>query len=153
MRAAVIARAADADVVIKAAAVADFKPVDPASTKLKKSSGAPEIRLVPTPDILKELGSDASLRKPGRVLVGFAAETESDPEGLAAYAEGKRSDKGADIIVANDVASADSGFGVDTNRAVIATAAGARDLGLVSKRDLARELIDEVIRLRGTPDV
>jgi phosphopantothenoylcysteine decarboxylase/phosphopantothenate--cysteine ligase len=152
MRSAVVARSADADVIVKAAAVADFKPEVVATSKIKKSSGVPDIRLTPTPDILKELGTDGSLRRAGSILVGFAAETESDPRDLAAYALEKLSAKGADIIVANDVASSDSGFGAKTNRAVIATTGGVRELGLVSKRDLARELIDEIIRLRVAAD-
>lgn len=150
MRCAVVARSTESDVIVKAAAVADFKPEVVASSKIKKSSGPPEIRLVPTPDILRELGTDGSIRKAGSILVGFAAETEADPRGLAAYAQEKLTAKGADIIVANDVASSDSGFGVETNRAVIATAGGVRELGLVSKRDLARGLVDEIIRQRGS---
>jgi phosphopantothenoylcysteine decarboxylase/phosphopantothenate--cysteine ligase len=79
--------------------------------------------------------------------VGFAAETEPDPGKLAEVAEEKRRAKHADVIVANDVASADSGFGVRTNRAVIASPAGTRDAGLVTKRGLAQALLDEVVDL------
>jgi phosphopantothenoylcysteine decarboxylase/phosphopantothenate--cysteine ligase len=153
MRTAVFEAAADADAVIKAAAVADFKPERAAGKKLKKAAGAPEVELVPTPDILKELGQSPELRKPGSLLVGFAAETESDPEELGRLAAAKRSAKGADVIVANDVSSSDSGFGVRTNRAVIAGPEGIADVGLVTKTALAEAVIDEVVRLlRGRSD-
>lgn len=148
MRTAVLELADDADVIVKAAAVADFMPRRAEAKKLKKATGPPEIELVPTPDILKELGSAPGSRKPGSLLVGFAAETESDPRALAELASDKRRSKGADLIVANDVASSDSGFGVRTNRAVIATAEGTNDLGLVSKTALARALWDEIVRAR-----
>jgi phosphopantothenoylcysteine decarboxylase/phosphopantothenate--cysteine ligase len=148
MRSAVLELADDADVIVKAAAVADFMPRRSVAKKLKKASGPPEIELVPTPDILKELGGEPDGRKPGSLLVGFAAETESDPLALAELAADKRRSKGADLIVANDVASSDSGFGVRTNRAVIATADGTNDLGLVSKSALARALWDEIVRTK-----
>jgi phosphopantothenoylcysteine decarboxylase/phosphopantothenate--cysteine ligase len=146
MRDAVLAAAPDADAIVKAAAVADFRPESAAERKLKKAAGAPEVRLVPTVDILAELGRSPGLRKPGGILVGFAAETESDPARLAEVARAKLRAKGADMIVANDVASADSGFGTRTNRAVMAAADGVTDLGLVSKRALARALVDEIVR-------
>jgi phosphopantothenoylcysteine decarboxylase/phosphopantothenate--cysteine ligase len=144
---AVIRRSPDADVVIKAAAVADFTPDASAPKKLKKGAGPPEIRLVPTIDILATLGSHPELRKPGGILVGFAAETEPDPTRLAALAEEKRVAKGADMIVANEVGVPDSGFRAETNRAVIATTAGLEDLGLVGKTSLAEILLDHVVRL------
>ena len=149
MREAVLSVAAQADAIVKAAAVADFRPRSRATAKLKKAEGAPEVELVATPDILSELGAHPELRAPGSVLVGFAAETEPDPEQLARLAEQKRRSKGADVIVANDVASSDSGFGVRTNRAVLATADGVVDLGLVTKRALAGALVDHLAsRLR-----
>ena len=147
MREAVLAAAPDADVVVMAAAVADFRPGSSAERKLKKAQGPPEVRLEATADILAELGADPSLRKAGGLLVGFAAETEPDPGRLAAVAREKLASKGADVLVANDVASSDSGFGTRTNRAVIATRHDARDVGLVTKRDLARELLREVAAL------
>jgi phosphopantothenoylcysteine decarboxylase/phosphopantothenate--cysteine ligase len=144
MRAAVLERAPDADVIVKAAAVADFRPKSAAGQKLKKAAGPPDVVLVPNPDILAELGRSSALRKPGSVLVGFAAETEADPARLAALAEEKRASKGADVIVANDVSSPDSGFAVRTNRAVIARRDGTTDLGLVSKDALADAILHEV---------
>jgi phosphopantothenoylcysteine decarboxylase/phosphopantothenate--cysteine ligase len=145
MRAAVFDAAPDADVVIKAAAVADWQADSRSDRKLKKAEGPPAIHLVPTPDILAELGATPSLRKADSILVGFAAETEPDPEKLAELAQGKLSSKGADLIVANDVSSHDSGFEVPTNRAVLASADGVQDVGLVTKRALARALVDRVV--------
>jgi phosphopantothenoylcysteine decarboxylase/phosphopantothenate--cysteine ligase len=146
---AVLARAAASDVIVKAAAVADFRPVDPAAGKIKKDAGPPEIRLVPTTDILAHLGSSPTLRKAGGVLVGFAAETEPDPARLGALAERKRTSKGADLVVANEVGVADSGFNVHTNRVVIAGPEGLDDLGLVTKEALASLLLDRVASLLG----
>ena len=147
MRDEVFGAASDADAVIKAAAVADWQADQRAEKKLKKAEGAPDIHLVPTPDILAELGSTPSARKPGGILVGFAAETEPDPERLAEVAENKRTSKGADMIVANDVSSPDSGFEVPTNRAVIAAPDGITDVGLVTKSALAEALVDRVVAL------
>ena len=147
MRDAVLDRAGGADAIIKAAAVSDFKPRHSAVHKLKKAEGPPAVDLVPTPDILAELGSNRSLMKPDAVLVGFAAETESDPSKLAALATKKRESKKADVIVANDVGSNDSGFGVRTNRAVIAGPDGISDVGLVTKSALAEALVQEIAEL------
>ena len=144
MRAAVLDAAPDADAIVKAAAVADWQADTRAERKLKKAEGPPSIHLVPTPDILAELGATPALRKQGSVLVGFAAETEPDPIKLAELARGKLAAKGADLIVANDVSSHDSGFEVPTNRAVIASAAEVEEVGLVTKRALARALIDRI---------
>ena len=153
MHDAVLATAPDADAMVMAAAVADFKPDRASPAKLKKAEGPPEITLVPTTDILAELGgpSGARYRKPSGILVGFAAETESDPERLTELARQKRAAKGADVVVANDVASADSGFEVPTNRAVIADRAGVTDLGLVTKTALARALDDRISALLSQP--
>ncbi len=147
MRDAVLALAGSADVIVKAAAVSDFRPSLRSAHKLKKSDGPPDVVLVPTPDILAELGHHESLRKPGSVLVGFAAETEADPTKLASLATKKLQSKKADVIVANDVGSNDSGFGVRTNRAVLATAEEITDVGLVTKAALAEALIQKVSEL------
>ena len=147
MRAAVLGITSDADVIVKAAAVADFKPVAHADKKLKKAEGPPEVVLEPTPDILAELGANPALRKAGSVLVGFAAETEESVERLKELARGKLESKGADMIVANEVGTHDSGFGMRTNRAVIATNADVVDAGLVTKEALATALIDRVVDL------
>jgi phosphopantothenoylcysteine decarboxylase / phosphopantothenate---cysteine ligase len=147
LRAAVLDRAGAADIVVKAAAVADFRPEQSAAIKLKKALGPPEVKLVPNPDILSELGHSPEARKPGGVLVGFAAETEPDPGRLATLAEDKRRNKGADLIIANDVASPDSGFSVRTNRAVIAGPDEVLDVGLVTKTQLAEAILDAAGRL------
>jgi phosphopantothenoylcysteine decarboxylase/phosphopantothenate--cysteine ligase len=147
MREAVLAEAPVADAIVKAAAVADFRPEAHTDRKLKKAEGPPNVTLVPTPDILAELGADPGLRKAGGVLVGFAAETEPDPRKLADLARSKLASKGADVIVANDVSSPDSGFEVPTNRAVIADRRGVTDVGLVTKTQLAKAVMDEIARM------
>jgi phosphopantothenoylcysteine decarboxylase/phosphopantothenate--cysteine ligase len=147
MRDAVMDRAGAMDAIVKAAAVADFRPITHADQKLKKADGPPDIVLESAPDILSELGASRSILKPGGVVIGFAAETQPDPGELAKLAESKRASKNADVIVANDVGSADSGFEVHTNRAVIAAADGITDVGLVTKRALARALVDKIVAL------
>lgn len=147
MRDAVFEAAPEVDVIVKAAAVADFRPATHVDHKLKKSAGPPEITLVPTADILAELGSKPEARKPGAILVGFAAETEPDAGGLTALALKKLDKKKADLIVANDVGSGDSGFDVPTNRAVIASRDGVIDVGLVTKDALATALMDHIADL------
>jgi phosphopantothenoylcysteine decarboxylase/phosphopantothenate--cysteine ligase len=147
MLAAVLDHSPTADVIVKAAAVADFRPESSAAVKLKKAAGPPEVVLIPNRDILSELGHSSEFRKGGSILVGFAAETEPDPAGLARLAVEKLESKAADLIVANDVSSPDSGFSVRTNRAVIASRAGTADVGLVTKDELARLLIDHVVNL------
>ncbi len=138
---AVAARFGDVDVVVMAAAVADFRPKVAAPSKLKKAEGAPEIILEPTPDILAALGS----AKEGQFLVGFAAETEQ----LVAYATAKMAAKRVDLMVANDVSSADSGFEVDTNRAVLITPAGeTTELPHMTKFELAEAIWDRVKEAR-----
>ncbi len=147
MHDAVLAHASDADVIVKAAAVADFRPEIAADSKLKKDAGPPEVRLVPTVDILKELGHSSGLRKPGGILVGFAAETVRDEEQLVELARHKLEIKGADMVVANQVGVPDSGFEVPTNRAVIVTRTDVDRLGLVTKLGLAKRLLDDIAGL------
>jgi phosphopantothenoylcysteine decarboxylase/phosphopantothenate--cysteine ligase len=147
MRAAVLDHAPAADAIVKAAAVADFRPESSAAVKLKKAAGPPEVVLIPNRDILSELGHSTQFRREGAILVGFAAETEPDPAALARLAGEKLRSKGADLIVANDVSSPDSGFSVRTNRAVIASRAGTTDVGLVTKEALAEAIIDSIVAL------
>ncbi|MGH8993103.1 MAG: bifunctional phosphopantothenoylcysteine decarboxylase/phosphopantothenate--cysteine ligase CoaBC [Acidimicrobiia bacterium] len=138
---AVTARFGDVDVVVMAAAVADFRPKVAAPSKLKKAEGAPEIILEPTPDILAALGS----AKQGQFLVGFAAETEQ----LVSHATAKMAAKRVDLMVANDVSAADSGFEVDTNRAVLITPAGEQtELPHMTKIELAEAIWDRVREAR-----
>jgi phosphopantothenoylcysteine decarboxylase / phosphopantothenate---cysteine ligase len=134
---AVFARYAESDVVVMAAAVADFRPKAVAPDKLKKHDGVPEIVLEPTPDILATLGE----RKEHQLLVGFAAETEQ----LREHAAAKLRAKHVDLMVANDVSAPDAGFEVDTNRALLLdSSGGAEELPLQSKHDLADAILDRV---------
>jgi phosphopantothenoylcysteine decarboxylase / phosphopantothenate---cysteine ligase len=144
---AVMEVAPEADVIVKSAAVADFKPETEVNFKLKKAEGPPPVTLVPTIDILAELGSHPERRKANGILVGFAAESQPDSQKLGELAQLKREQKHADLIVANDVSSPDSGFDVRTNRAVLSDELGITDLGLVTKKGLAHGLIDEVVEL------
>jgi phosphopantothenoylcysteine decarboxylase/phosphopantothenate--cysteine ligase len=141
MAAAVAARFGAVDVVVMAAAVADFRPKVAAPSKLKKAEGAPELILEPTPDILADLGS----AKAGQFLVGFAAETEQ----LVEHARAKMAAKRIDLMVANDVSAADSGFEVDTNRAVLITPGGdTTELPHMTKTELAEAIWDRVRETR-----
>jgi len=145
MRDAVMGRAAAADAVIMAAAVADFRPKAAATEKIKKADGVPEIVLEPTVDILAELGRT---KRGGQVVVGFAAETERLREHAAAKLMAKR----VDLMVANDVAAPDSGFEVDTNRALVLGADGsAEETPLLTKEALAGVVLDRVAALLGGP--
>jgi phosphopantothenoylcysteine decarboxylase / phosphopantothenate---cysteine ligase len=140
MRAAVLDRFAGVQVVVKAAAVADYRPAQPRGRKIKKQEAALRLDLEPTPDILGELGR----RKQGQVLVGFAAETDD----VVANARDKLAKKNLDLIVANDVSAADAGFGVDTNRVTIVGRSGAAEaLPLLSKREVADRILDRVVAL------
>jgi phosphopantothenoylcysteine decarboxylase / phosphopantothenate---cysteine ligase len=130
------------DVVVMAAAVADFRPVQVAAGKIKKHAGVPEIALEPTPDILAALGA----RKPaGQVLVGFAAETDD----LAANAMSKLERKRLDLIVANDVSAPATGFQHDTN-AVTLFSPGEPPitLPLADKRTIAAGVLDKIVAIR-----
>jgi phosphopantothenoylcysteine decarboxylase/phosphopantothenate--cysteine ligase len=141
MEAAVLARAEDADVVVMAAAVADFRPKVVAEEKLHKADGIPDAVLEPTTDILTELGRR---KRPGQVLVGFAAETGDVRPGAAEKLRRKR----LDLVVANDVTAPGAGFGHDTNAATLLDAAGTWvDVPLTTKRDLASRVLDVVADL------
>ncbi len=131
--------AATTDVIVMAAAVADFRPVSIADHKLKKRDGVPEIVLEPTPDILAGLGAN---KPEGQVLVGFAAETDD----LAANAQRKLEAKRLDLIVANDVGAPQTGFQHDTN-AVTLFAPGAAPfvVPLADKRTIAAAVFDRIV--------
>ncbi|MGH8983272.1 MAG: bifunctional phosphopantothenoylcysteine decarboxylase/phosphopantothenate--cysteine ligase CoaBC [Acidimicrobiia bacterium] len=140
---AVLARFAEVDVVVMAAAVADFRPKAPADTKLKKADGVPEVVLESTPDILAALGAR---KQPHQLLVGFAAETERAGEQAAAKLAAKR----VDLMVANDVSAPDAGFEVDTNRAILLYSSGsAEETPLMAKSDLAGLLLDRIAAWAG----
>ena len=134
MHAAVMARAGDADVVVMAAAVADYTPVERAPGRRSPKDGETlTLVLKKTPDILAELGQRRLATGGGPLLVGFAAETED----VVAHATAKRERKHVDLIVANDVSRADAGFDVDTNAVTIVGADGAETLPLQSKARVA----------------
>jgi phosphopantothenoylcysteine decarboxylase/phosphopantothenate--cysteine ligase len=138
MQEAVMSRADRADVVIMAAAVADFRPKAPADRKIKKDDGVPEIVLEPTHDFLVDLGRRKRL---GQVLVGFAAETDD----VLANAAAKLRRKGLDLIVANDVSAPGVGFEHDTNEVTILGSDGEQtDVPLSGKREVARAVLDAV---------
>lgn len=141
MRRAVLEQARAASVVIMAAAVADFRPAEPQTTKIKRTSGGLTVALEPTPDILAELARDRG----NRILVGFAAETDH----LAENAQAKLEAKGLDLVVANDVTRADAGFDVDTNVVTLFVRGAAPvELPRMTKREVADRVLDEVVRLR-----
>ncbi|HLG67971.1 MAG TPA: bifunctional phosphopantothenoylcysteine decarboxylase/phosphopantothenate--cysteine ligase CoaBC [Acidimicrobiales bacterium] len=138
MEAAVRAHAPLVDAVIMAAAVADFRPKGAAGRKLTKEDGVPDLVLEPTPDILAGLGA---ARRPGQVLVGFAAETD-DP---VARGRRKLASKGVDLLVVNDVGAPGAGFDVETNVVTILDDRGGEEaLPLMSKRAVADAVLDKV---------
>jgi len=140
MRAAVLTRMTEASLVIKAAAVADYKPSIVSDQKLKRT-GPMTVELLPTEDILAEV---VRQRKPGQLIVGFAAETENRLENGRA----KLLRKGVDAIVVNDVSREGVGFDSDLNGATFLTATTASDLPEMPKRNLADRILDEVVALR-----
>jgi len=139
MEAAVMGHAATADIVLMAAAVADFRPVEVAGSKLKKADGTPEIRLERTTDILAQLGEN---RSSGQVLVGFAAETDD----LRQNAASKLASKGIDMIVANDVSAPGVGFGHDTNAVLLLDRdGGSAEVPLTGKHQVADAVLDAAV--------
>jgi len=149
MEAAIVPRARTAEVVVMAAAVADFRPKAPATGKLKKDLGPPDLVLEPTHDFLVDLGR---AKPPGQVLVGFAAETDD----LLANARRKLEAKHLDLIVANDVGEPGAGFEHDTNRVTILGSDGTEAaLPLASKTEVARAVLDAAVLrlppLQGVP--
>jgi phosphopantothenoylcysteine decarboxylase/phosphopantothenate--cysteine ligase len=137
MTAAVLSRVSSADIVIMAAAVADYRPVERASQKIKKQQGALTIELESTHDILKEIGRGRGQR----FVVGFAAETEN----LIENARKKLNAKNLDMIVANDVSGADTGFDSEFNAAVLLSRdGGAVTLPRMTKHEMAGRILDQV---------
>jgi phosphopantothenoylcysteine decarboxylase/phosphopantothenate--cysteine ligase len=139
---AVLARLETVTVVIKAAAVADYRPKQVARQKIKKDERVPEVTLESTPDILAEVGK----RKGRRILVGFAAETHD----LVANARKKLQRKNLDLMVANDVSQPGAGFDADTNVVKILDAkGGVEELPLLPKPAVADRILDRVVQLVG----
>ena len=139
---AVLERAAEQDVIIQAAAPADYRPAHPSTQKIKKQAGEGiTLELLENPDIAAAVGA---AKRPGQTLVGFAAETEH----LLDNARRKLDKKNLDMIVANDVSRPGAGFNVDTNIATLLTRSGAVECPLQSKRALAERILDEIMALR-----
>ena len=141
MRAAMLDHLPKATVVIKAAAVSDYRLSRPATSKLKKSEESHTLELVPNPDILKEIGA----HKGARIVVGFAAETGD----LLRQAGAKLKEKNLDLIVVNDIGAEGAGFSHDTNVvSILDLDGGVEELPLLPKRQVARRILDRVVRLR-----
>ncbi|HID35107.1 MAG TPA: bifunctional phosphopantothenoylcysteine decarboxylase/phosphopantothenate--cysteine ligase CoaBC [Anaerolineae bacterium] len=139
----------ETDVLISAAAIADFRPVTTHAQKLKKGAGE-EIRLERTPDVLKAVGEKRRELGMPKLVVGFAAETTD----LIANAQAKIRKKNLDMIVVNDVTAPDAGFGVDTNRVTILTRDEAIEpLPLMSKEDVAYNILHRIRGLLGAPSI
>ena len=133
-------RAKSADLVIQAAAPADFRPIEAARHKIKKTGEGMTLQLTPNPDVAAQLGRD---KHEGQVLVAFAAETDD----LIANARKKLDKKNADMVVANDVTQPGAGFAGDTNRVTLVTRSDARELPLMSKRDVADAILSRALEL------
>ena len=137
---AVLNRAQNADIIVMAAAVADYTPAEKAPQKIKKSEGEATLVLKRTKDILAKIGRD---KTGAQVVVGFSMETEN----LLENSRKKLAEKNADMIVANSIADAGTGFGVDTNAAVLITKDSETESGLVSKDELARMILEKAAEL------
>ncbi len=146
LRDAVLAAAKDADVVVMAAAVADYRPATPAESKMKKSEDADErlvIQLVRNPDILAELSADRP--RPGQVVVGFAAETGDETGTVLDHARAKLARKGCDLLVVNEVGEGKA-FGTLHNTVVLLGADGSeRPVGPADKATVSDEIWDAVV--------
>lgn len=130
-----------ADVLVMAAAPADFRAASPAESKIRKSSAPDSIALAPTTDILSDT---RALRKPGSVIVGFALETDD----LIASAKSKLAAKGLDLVVANSATEEGAGFGTETNKVTLLDAHGSTEvLPLMPKSEVADAILDRVERL------
>jgi len=144
MHAAVLEAVSDADALIMAAAVADYRPATSTAHKIKKSDRGMNLNLVRTQDILSAVAEKRDENNRLKAVIGFAAETES----IVANARDKLNRKRLDLIVANDVSSDDSGFSVDTNRVTLIDSAGKADeLPLLQKQEVAEIIIDRLMGL------
>lgn len=140
----VLTEVAQSDALLMAAAVADFRPSDPAGHKIKKESGIPNIILEATPDILGAVAELKEKTNSPRVTVGFAAETRD----LLDNARTKLKQKRLDLIVANDITSPDTAFGADTNRVTLLDSTGEVEaLPLLSKEDVAQAVLNRVVKM------
>ncbi len=134
--------APEQDVIIQAAAVADYRAANPAKTKIKKKAGEPlVITLEENPDIAKAIGA---MKQPEQTLVGFAAETND----VIRHAKQKLASKNLDMIVANDVTKPGAGFNTDTNIVTLITKEKEEDLPMMSKREVADAILDRILEIR-----
>ena len=141
---AVLAETTQADILLMAAAVADFRPASPSGQKIKKESGVPELRLEATPDILRTVAKARSETGYPRLTVGFAAESQS----LVENARLKLASKKLDLLVANDISTPEAGFGVDTNEVTLVYSDGRTEtLPLMSKTEVAEAVLQRVVGL------
>lgn len=146
MEEAVLQACKDADVLIMAGAVADFRPTKREDQKIKKQEGPPSILLIPTIDILSSVADYRRESGHPQIVVGFAAESQD----LIKNAEAKLISKNLDMIVANDISASDSGFAVDTNRVILLKAnEKMQELPLLSKKEVAEKIIQEILEMLG----
>jgi phosphopantothenoylcysteine decarboxylase/phosphopantothenate--cysteine ligase len=147
MQNAVLDAIPEADALLMAAAVADFRPAQISGQKVKRSKGVPELKLEPTVDILAQVTKQRAKKGWPRIVVGFAAESEN----LIEHARSKLMNKDLSLIVANDITASGSGFGVDTNRVTLLDqGGGVEKLPLSSKAHVAGVVLDRVVSmLRG----
>ncbi len=136
----VTARFDESTIIVKAAAVADYRPKIISDNKIKKSDGEAVIELVRTPDIIAELGS----RKTKQFICGFSMETEN----LVENSRGKLIRKNLDMIVANNLKTEGAGFGTDTNVVTLITANDIKELEIMSKQEVAKVIFDEILRIK-----
>ena len=135
--------APDHEIVIQAAAVADYRPAESSDIKIKKKAGESLVLVLEeNPDVAKAIGA---LKRENQTFVGFAAETDH----VQKHAKEKLISKRLDMIVANDVTKPGAGFNTDTNIAALITTDGTEELPLMSKRDLADRILDRILTLRG----
>ena len=139
---AVTARAADQDIIIKAAAVADYRPAKVEADKIKKKDGEMVLELERTEDTLAWLGAH---KRPGQFLCGFSMETRD----LLENSRKKLEKKNLDLIVANNVKTEGAGFGVDTNIVTLIGRTGTKELPMMTKDEVAHRLLDEIMEVRG----
>ncbi len=146
MRSATLDACQEANALLMAAAVADFRPSQQSDQKIKKIAGVPTMELTANPDILSEVKDQHAETAHPEVVIGFAAESQD----LLANAQNKLKSKGLDMIAANNISAVDAGFAVDTNRVTLLHADGQQEeLPLMSKAEVSAEIIQRLIRMLG----
>jgi phosphopantothenoylcysteine decarboxylase/phosphopantothenate--cysteine ligase len=144
MLAAVLEAVSQADILIMAAAVSDFRAANPSGEKIKREKGIPQVELERTLDILAAVAAQRSSSSTPRIVVGFAAESQDLRQNALAKLHAKK----LDLIVANDITASDAGFAVDTNRVTLLDAGGGEeDLPLMSKADIAENLLERIVAM------